>query len=98
VKKTIVWLAVIAAVLGGCKGRESASADKTETIAPAQPKPGATDSDAMTQTVDVEDGRSEAEGGALSTTATTTTTTTTSSTTTTTTKTSTAPPPTTTTH
>jgi hypothetical protein len=38
---------------------------KTETIAPAPAPPSPTGSDAMTQTVDVEDSRSEAEGGVL---------------------------------
>ena len=97
-KRTMVVLALVTVALGGCKGRESASGGATETIAPAQSKPGATDTDAMTQTVNVEDGRSEAEGGALNnpttaTTATTETTGTTENPTTTV-----APPPTTTTH
>jgi hypothetical protein len=65
VKQLMVWIAVLILALAGCKGREKATDGATETIAPAQPKPAATDSDAMTQTVDVEDGRSEADGGAL---------------------------------
>ena len=58
----MVILALIAVVAGGCKDRETASG-ATETIEPAKPQPAATDSDAMTQTVDIEAGRSEAEGG-----------------------------------
>jgi hypothetical protein len=90
----MVVLALMAVVLGGCKGRETAASATTETIAPAQPKPGTTDSDAMTQTVDIEDSRSEADGGTLNnpTTAKTETTRTTENPTTS------AAPPTTTTH
>ena len=62
----MVVLALIAVVAGGCKDRETASGGATETIEPAKPQPAATDSDAMTQTVDIEAGRSEAEGGGLS--------------------------------
>lgn len=63
----MVVLAVFAAICGGCKGREDATSSTTETIAPAQPKPASAsdNTDAMTQTVDVEDGRSEAEGAGL---------------------------------
>lgn len=64
-KKTLVVLALVAVVLSGCKKSETAVSGTTETIAPAEPKPGTTDSDAMTQTVDIEDSRSEAEGGTL---------------------------------
>ena len=95
-KKTLVVLALIAVVLGGCKGRESAASSTTETIAPAQPKPATTDSDAMTQTVDIEDSRSEAEGGALNNP--TTATAATETTRTTENPTTSAAPPTTTTH
>ena len=62
----IVVFAVVAVALAGCKGRENAdTGGASETIAPAQPQPGATGTDAMTQTVDIEDSRSEAEGAAL---------------------------------
>jgi hypothetical protein len=82
-------------VLGACKGRENA-ADGTETIAPAQPQPAHTGTDdALTQTVDIEDSRSEAEGAVLTNTAYSTDTTTTTATTT---ATGTATPPTTTTR
>lgn len=84
-------------ILGACKDRENAAGDGTETIAPAQPQPAQTGTDdALTQTVDIEDSRSEAEGGVLTNTAYSTDTTTT--TTTTTTATGTAAPPTTTTR
>ncbi|MFP5245671.1 MAG: hypothetical protein ACLGH0_03170 [Thermoanaerobaculia bacterium] len=61
----LVVLLTVTAVFAGCRGRENASGDTTETIAPATPQPAPTGTDAMTQTVDVEHGRSEAEGGGL---------------------------------
>ena len=71
-KRNIVSLFVVLAALAlafpGCRGREKAAggAQATETIAPAPPQPAtANDSDALTQTVDVEGGRSDAEGGGL---------------------------------
>ena len=49
--------------LGACKEREKAANDEsTATIAPAQPQPGETGTDAMTQTVELGDGRSVSEG------------------------------------
>lgn len=53
-----------------CRGREGAAAQgaqTTQTIAPAEAKPAPNDNEALTQTVDVEDNRSEAEGGVLAT-------------------------------
>ncbi len=51
--------------LGACKGREKAANDETTaTIAPAQPQPAETGTDAMTQTVELGDGRSVSEGAA----------------------------------
>lgn len=51
-------------VIGACKGRETTIQDEaTATIAPAQPQPGETGTDAMTQTVELGDGRSVSEGG-----------------------------------
>ena len=50
-----------------CRGREGAAsqgAQTTQTIAPADAKPAPNDSEALTQTVDVADSRSEAEGAA----------------------------------
>ena len=63
--RLLILLTAILA-LSACGKREtSAAGGSTETIAPAQPQPAPTGTDAMTQTVDVEHGRSEAEGGAL---------------------------------
>jgi hypothetical protein len=87
----------LALALSGCGDREKkASGDAaTQTIEPAKPQPDLTGSDAMTQTVDVEKGRSEVEartengaelstsGDATSTTSTVATTTTAPATTTT---------------
>lgn len=57
-------IVVLALALVGCGGREqnAGEAGATQTIEPAKPQPEATGTDAMTQTVDVEAGRSEAEG------------------------------------
>ena len=98
---TIRSLAVVFSLLlaiGGCKPKEKAAAngEVTGTIAPAQPQPEATGTDAMTQTVEVTDGRSVSEGGALAEGSTTDTSPDTATTTAT--VTSTAPPPTTTTR
>ncbi len=65
-KRSTLWIVVIyaalALALGACR-REAASGDAaTQTIAPAQPQPGDMDTTALTQTVDVEAGRSEVEG------------------------------------
>ncbi len=64
VKKTALAFLVLAIVAGGCKGhgRSARNATNTETIAPAAPEPAPNGTDAMTQTVDVEDSRSIAEG------------------------------------
>lgn len=51
-------------LLGACKGTENATGETTETIAPAAAKPGEMGTDALTQTVDIGDGRTDAEGGA----------------------------------
>lgn len=55
--------AVLALALGACR-REATSGDgaSTQTIEPARPQPGDTDTAALTETVDVEAGRSEVEG------------------------------------
>jgi hypothetical protein len=90
-KPFIVMLLPAVLALFGCHERKAADqgapgAPKTQTIAPAQADPSPTGTDAMTQTVDIEDSRSEEDGGAITnkqtaktprtTTATTTTTTT----------------------
>lgn len=69
-RKTILVIACVAALLlGSCKYRGGAQTATTATdviTAPKPPKPPAANSDdALTQTVDIEDSRSEAEGGGL---------------------------------
>lgn len=54
--------------LAACRGRAGDAAhgaQPTQTIAPAAAQPAPNGNDAMTQTVDVEDSRSEAEGGVM---------------------------------
>jgi hypothetical protein len=54
--------ALLTFVLGGCRNGEKAVGDSaTQTIEPAKPQPD-TDTVSLTQTVDVEKGRSEVEG------------------------------------
>lgn len=60
----VIVLFALVIALPGCR-RESAGGEATETIEPAKPQPAPTGTDAMTQTVDIEAGRSEAEGGGL---------------------------------
>ncbi len=68
---TLLFVIVMTASLAaaGCRGRKSslatATTPTTETIAPATAQPAANGGDAVTQTVDVEDGRSEDDGGVL---------------------------------
>lgn len=63
--RSLVIAVSLLLVLGACKGREQKAADEsTATIAPASPQPGETGTDAMTQTVELGDGRSVSEGGA----------------------------------
>jgi hypothetical protein len=98
----VVIYAVIALALGACR-REAVSGEaaSTQTIAPATPQPADMDTGALTQTVDVEAGRSEVEGRTANgqdITAMASDTVTTSTAATTTTATTTAPPPTTTTR
>lgn len=64
---SFVMLLALVVVLPGCGRDETAAGDGTETIAPAKPLPEPTGTEAMTQTVDIEAGRSEAEGGGLTT-------------------------------
>jgi hypothetical protein len=72
VKKTATLSLLIVMTMifsaAGCRGRKSSSATTTattQTIAPAAGQPAANGGDAVTQTVDVEDGRSEDDGGVL---------------------------------
>lgn len=76
--RSLVTFACLMMLAAGCRGRKHASGPgsvKTETVAPAAAQPSPTGTDAMTQTVDVGDGRSEADGGAITDTAGGTTTT-----------------------
>ncbi len=57
----------------GCKRQPKSSAPATQTIAPASAPPAPTGTDAMTQTVEVDDSRSENDGGVSSDTTSTTT-------------------------
>lgn len=68
--QSLVVVAALALVLA-CGGREPARAPSqtTETVAPAAAEPSATGTDALTQTVDVEDSRSEEDGGTVTATA-----------------------------
>lgn len=92
---TAIALVAVFATFAACRGRgETSATGSTETIAPADPQPAPNGTDAMTQTVDVETGRSEAEGGE----APVTTATTATSATVTDTAATAAPPPTTTTR
>jgi len=72
VKKTatlsILIVLMFALAAAGCRGRKSSAtgtAATTQTIAPAAAQPAVNGGDAVTQTVDVEDGRSEEDGGVL---------------------------------
>ncbi|HEY4642440.1 MAG TPA: hypothetical protein VII75_13930 [Thermoanaerobaculia bacterium] len=65
----LIMMMVLAFAAAGCRGRKSSSAtgtaQNTQTIAPAAAQPAVNGGDAVTQTVDVEDGRSEEDGGVL---------------------------------
>lgn len=65
VRTVLVSTAVVLLLTACGKGEEKAGSAATETIAPAPAQPEETGTDAMTQTVDIESGRSEAEGGGL---------------------------------
>lgn len=69
VASVVVVLAVLVLAIPGCKGRETAggNGEPTETIAPAAPQPAPTGTEAMTETVDIGTGRSESEGGVITT-------------------------------
>lgn len=71
-RKTAALLLIvmsIAVLAAGCGWRKSSSSATTttvtQTIAPAAGQPAVNGGDAVTQTVDVEDGRSEDDGGVL---------------------------------
>ncbi len=65
--KTAILLLMAAFALSACQQHESganAAQPSTQTIAPAEAMPAqTTGSDALTQTVEIGDGRSDAEGG-----------------------------------
>jgi hypothetical protein len=63
--RSLVIAVSLLLALGACRGRENAAhSESTATIAPAQPQPAETGTDALTQTVELGDGRSVSEGGA----------------------------------
>jgi hypothetical protein len=62
IRGLVVAVALLAAV-SACKGKETAREETTATIAPAKPQPAETGTDAMTQTVELGDGRPVSEGG-----------------------------------
>lgn len=69
VRNSALILSLIAILFVACHRRESrapsaAQPPTTQTIAPADARPAPTGTDAMTQTVEVEDSRSEEDGGA----------------------------------
>lgn len=71
-KTRLLWLTallLLTSLLCACPGRRGTASDpagaQTQTIAPAVAQPAPTGTDQMTQTVDVEDGRSEDDGGAI---------------------------------
>jgi hypothetical protein len=69
IKPPVLIVLTFVLCLAGCRWGKSAAvrstAPTTQTIAPAAAQPAVNGTDAVTQTVDVEDGRSEEEGGAL---------------------------------
>jgi uncharacterized lipoprotein YajG len=71
VKKTatlsLLVMMSLAVVAAGCRRKSSSTttAPTTQTIAPAAGQPATNGGDAVTQTVDIEDGRSEDDGGVL---------------------------------
>ena len=62
--RSFVIAVLLLVALGACKGKETQAHDEsTATIAPAQPQPGETGTDAMTETIELGDGRPVSEGG-----------------------------------
>jgi hypothetical protein len=63
----VLVVAIAASTMPGCakKGDAAPQAPVTHTIAPAAAQPAANGTDAMTGTVEVEENRSENEGGVL---------------------------------
>ncbi len=69
IKPSVLIVMTFLLCVAGCRwGKSSAvssTAPTTQTIAPAAAQPAVNGTDAVTQTVDIEDGRSEEEGGGL---------------------------------
>jgi hypothetical protein len=66
--RLVLMTLLIALTLASCHGRKETTGTETvttQTIAPAAGKPAPTGTDAMTQTVDIEDSRSEEDGGVM---------------------------------
>ncbi len=64
---SLLILMPLALLAPGCRGKSSSAtttAPTTQTIAPAAAQPSTNGGDAVTQTVDIEDGRSD-DGGVL---------------------------------
>ena len=66
--QSILFVLAVVVLPLACKERNEAGGDsaETQTIPSAAAQPAETGTDAMTQTVELQDGRSEAEGGVLS--------------------------------
>lgn len=68
-KKSIVFVMLMGVVvLSSACGRQEEAVTGTQvtgTFAPPEPQPGELGTDAMTQTVELSDGRSENEGGVI---------------------------------
>ena len=68
-RKTALFLTLVALAAAGChrgaRGVAGVSQQSTQTIAPAAAKPASAGTDAITQTVEIEDSRSEEDGGTL---------------------------------
>jgi hypothetical protein len=64
VRKTLVVIALIVLVVACNPPRDAQTSSQTDRITAASPKPApVSDTEAMTQTVDIEDSRTDAEGG-----------------------------------
>ena len=65
VRKTVILLFFAVAFLAGCNRHKAngTGAETTQTIAPATAQPAVGTDTAMTQTVEIEDSRSDADGG-----------------------------------
>jgi len=68
--RKVLLIMTLPLALAACRGRagDPSKNVQTQTIAPAAAQPAPNGNDAMTQTVDVEESRSVAEGGVTTTT------------------------------